>query len=575
MMQLNAEQRRAAEGIERSSLIISPGGCGKTAVFAAKVAEIQRQRPDKHILALSFTKKATAELAGRIENLTNVTVLNLCQFFYRILRANGFSAYTVLTDNRSRTTAMSFAIAEAKLADKVTEQEALEALDKNNLSGDMKTIAGHYFKILKKQRLMDFNCMAYFCLELLQERPAVGERIRRYFSHVLVDEAMDLNDIQFQIITTLFPSNHNLSFFGHDFQSIYSFRGSRSGVLQAFQEFYQADVYELSVNYRSSPEIVAVANKVAEGQTPMDAFLPSKGLSPVFQAAASVDKEAELVVSSIKERIKEGYRLSDMAILYRSLFAVTPTVEALLQAHIPFHKIGACADKWQRHPYSYLYNLLQLAVKPEDATWKKCAGYFGINESTFTEIKRAARKENVSVHDYLLQSPAVPEDIKNHIAVLLESVSDDAGIRNAVIAAWDEVLKPFFDVSDDSILEEYLSATESYKTVSSLLDDIKQTRKRYTELEKYLARKDADAVQIMSIHSSKGLQYPIVIIVGASDDIMPDSHEGSDIEGEERHIAYVSVSRAMDQLHVFCSVKTSRNKETKPSRYFAGFFNNK
>ena len=374
MMQLNAEQRRAAEGIERSSLIISPGGCGKTAVFAAKVAEIQRQYPDKHVLALSFTKKATAELAGRIENLTNVTVLNLCQFFYRILRANGFSAYTVLTDNRSRTTAMSFAIAEAKLADKVTEQEALEALDKNNLSGDMKTIAVHYFKILKKQRLMDFNCMAYFCLELLQERPAVGERIRRYFSHVLVDEAMDLNDIQFQIITTLFPSNHNVSFFGHDFQSIYSFRGSRAGVLQAFQEFYQADVYELSVNYRSSPEIVAVANTVAEGQTPMDAFLPSKGLSPVFQAAASVDKEAELVVSSIKERLKEGYRLSDMAILYRSLFAVTPTVEALLQAHIPFHKIGACADKWQRHPYSCLYNLLQLAVKPEDAAWKKCAG---------------------------------------------------------------------------------------------------------------------------------------------------------------------------------------------------------
>ena len=547
MMQLNAEQRRAAEGIERSSLIISPGGCGKTAVFAAKVAEIQRQCPDKHILALSFTKKATAELAGRIENLTNVTVLNLCQFFYRILRANGFSAYTVLTDNRSRTTAMSFAIAEAKLADKVTEQDALEALDKNNLSGDMKAIAGHYFKILKKQRLMDFNCMAYFCLELLKERPAVGERIRRYFSHVLVDEAMDLNDIQFQIITTLFPAKHNVSFFGHDFQSIYSFRGSRAGVLQAFQEFYQADVYELSVNYRSSPEIVAVANTVAEGQTPMDAFLPSKGLSPVFQAAASVDKEA----------------------------AVTPTVEALLQAHIPFHKIGACADKWQRHHYSCLYNLLQLAVKPEDAAWKKCAGYFGIDETTFAEIKMVAKKEKISVHDYLLQSPAVPEDIKNHIAVLLESVSDDAGIRNAVIAAWDEVLKAFFGVSDESILEEYLSATESYKTVSSLLDDIKQTRKRYTELEKYLARKDADAVQIMSIHSSKGLQYPIVIIVGASDDIMPDSHEGSDIEGEERHIAYVSVSRAMDQLHVFCSVKTSRNKETKPSRYFAGFFNNK
>ena len=538
MMQLNAEQRRAAEGIERSSLIISPGGCGKTAVFAAKVAEIQRQCPDKHILALSFTKKATAELAGRIENLTNVTVLNLCQFFYRILRANGFSAYTVLTDNRSRTTAMSFAIAEAKLADKVTEQDALEALDKNNLSGDMKAIAGHYFKILKKQRLMDFNCMAYFCLELLKERPAVGERIRRYFSHVLVDEAMDLNDIQFQIITTLFPAKHNVSFFGHDFQSIYSFRGSRAGVLQAFQEFYQADVYELSVNYRSSPEIVAVANTVAEGQTPMDAFLPSKGLSPVFQAAASVDKEA-------------------------------------LQAHIPFHKIGACADKWQRHHYSCLYNLLQLAVKPEDAAWKKCAGYFGIDETTFAEIKMVAKKEKISVHDYLLQSPAVPEDIKNHIAVLLESVSDDAGIRNAVIAAWDEVLKAFFGVSDESILEEYLSATESYKTVSSLLDDIKQTRKRYTELEKYLARKDADAVQIMSIHSSKGLQYPIVIIVGASDDIMPDSHEGSDIEGEERHIAYVSVSRAMDQLHVFCSVKTSRNKETKPSRYFAGFFNNK
>jgi len=573
MIQLNEQQRRAAEGIERSSLIISPGGCGKTAVVTAKIAEIQRRYPGKRILALSFTKKATAELASRIKDRTNVTVLNLCQLFYRILRANGYGAYSVLTENRSRMTAMSFAIAEAKLTDKVTEQEALEALDRNDLTGNIKLVADCYFNILKKQRLMDFNCMAYFCYGLLRNQSAVARRIRNYFSFVLVDEAMDLNDIQFQIITTLFPASHNITFVGDDRQSIFQFRGSRPGVLQAFREYYQADVYELSVNYRSSPEIVAVANTVAEGYTPMMASLPSKGLSPIFQAASSVDKEADLVVSSIKERLNEGYRLSDIAILYRSLFAVTNTIDALLREKIPFRKIGACTEKWQRLPYSCLYNLLQLAVKPDDASWKKCAGYFGINESTFTETKKAARKENVSVHDYLLQSPAVPEDIKSRINSLFDSISDDAGIRKAVIAAWDEVLKPFFGVSDESILEEYLTATETYKTVSSLLDDIKQTRKRYAELEKYLNRKDSDAVQVMSVHSAKGLQFPIVIIVGASDDIMPDSHDGSDIEGEERRIAYVSVSRAMDQLYVFCSIKTSRNKETKPSRYFAGFFN--
>lgn len=179
MMKLNEQQQKAVEQINGSSLIISGAGTGKSTLLAAKVEAIQTYYGDEvpGILCLSFTKRSTSDLAARIVNTRRVSVMNITQFFYRILRANGYGAFKVITDEYARQTLVSLSIAAAKMNKKTDEMEVLTAMETGRTENPaVKKVIAQYYDFMKQKRIMDFSAITLWTSELLHAVPSVAKR---------------------------------------------------------------------------------------------------------------------------------------------------------------------------------------------------------------------------------------------------------------------------------------------------------------------------------------------------------------------------------------------------------------
>ncbi len=305
MMKLNEQQQKAVEQINGSSLIISGAGTGKSTLLAAKVAAIQNYYGDEvpGILALSFTKRSTSDLAARIVNTRGVSVMNLTQFFYRILRANGYGAFKVITDEYARQALVSLSIAAAKMNKKTDEMEVLSAMETGRTDNPaVKAVIAQYYNFMKHKRIMDFSSIPVFTSELLNAVPSVAKKIRRQYPFVLIDEFQDLNPDQWMAVRLIWPKGSNITGIGDYRQSIYGFRGSKKGVLDEFKLFYDATVYEMNLCYRCSPAILSIANTIHLQYSPLQAAKENAGHAPVFTAAMNPEEEADNVVRQIKDR---------------------------------------------------------------------------------------------------------------------------------------------------------------------------------------------------------------------------------------------------------------------------------
>ena len=379
---LNEQQQKAVSQILGASLVISGAGTGKSTVLAAKVAAIQEHYGEDMpgILALSFTKRSTADLAARIVNTRGVSVMNITQFFYRVLRANGYGAFKVITDEYARQALVSLSIAAAGLTKKVDEAEVLSALETGRTdNSSVKKVIAKYYDLMKQKRIMDFSIIPVFAAEMVKAVPTVAKKIRKQYPFVLIDEFQDLDPRQWHAIRLIWPKGSNISAIGDHRQAIYGFRGSKKGILFEFRDFYDAKVFELSLNYRCRPSILSIANPIHPQYSPLIAAKEDNGISPVFTAAMNPEEEAATVVKQIKDRLNNGARLGDIVILYRSLPAIPCVIEALLKAKIPFVKIGADPNRWNHYPYKQYLELLRFAADPDIADWKQCCKYLGID----------------------------------------------------------------------------------------------------------------------------------------------------------------------------------------------------
>ena len=233
-MKLNEQQQKAVAQIDGANLVISGAGTGKSTVLAAKVEAIQQYYVDDEapgILALSFTKRSTSDLESRIVNMRGVSVLNITQFFYRLLRANGYSSFKVITDEYARQALVSLSIAAAGMNKNATDIDVLAALEKSCQTDDpaVKKVIAQYFDFMKQKRIMDFAAISIFMVELLRAVPAVAKKIRRQYPHVLIDEFQDLDPNQWLAIRLIWPKGSNITIFSDPRQSIYGFRGVHPG----------------------------------------------------------------------------------------------------------------------------------------------------------------------------------------------------------------------------------------------------------------------------------------------------------------------------------------------------------
>lgn len=582
MMKLNEQQQKAVSQINGSSLIISGAGTGKSTLLAAKVAAIQDYYGDEvpGILALSFTKRSTSDLAARIVNTRGVSVMNITQFFYRVLRANGYGAFKVLTDEYARQTLVSLSIAAAKMNKKTDEMEVLTAMETGRTDNPaVKAVIAQYYNFMKQKRIMDFSAIPVFTAELLNAVPSVAKKIRRRYPYVLIDEFQDLNPDQWLAVRLIWPKGSNITGIGDYRQSIYGFRGSKKGVLDEFKMFYDATVYEMNLCYRCSPAILSIANTIHPQYSPLQAVKEDTGHAPVFTATMNPEEEADNVVKQIKDRLNDGARLGDIVILYRSLPVIPCVIEALLKARLPFVKVGADPNRWNHYPYKQFLEMLRFVADPDIADWKQCCKYLGIDYEMLKQAQAIVKEEEgLRISEVLMHLPMLPEEAKEKLAFITAARENlkTVPLRDLIICLWDGIAKDYFNADNDNILADVLNATEKFSTLADLQDEISNIKKQYAAMEKLIKNKTSDYIRIMSIHSSKGLEFDTVFLVGASEGILPDlSHDNTDLD-EESNLAYVAATRAKENLYISYPRHNSKSKdEIAPSRYFARFFNKK
>lgn len=572
-IKLNREQLEAVKQLKDVSVITAGGGCGKTNLLIAKINYASLQDPGCSILAITFTKKAVAELQSRIVGNLNCMVNTFHSFFYRILRANGYKSFKFLENDNQKRAIMRKVIEAEQLTDKLTVDMLEEGLRKGNFSDeDTQKAIDTYFDQLKSLRVLCFDSLQYFCKELLQNNPAVAIRTRSLFNYVMVDEAQDISKIQLEIIKLIWPADriNNLTFVGDQKQAIYSFRGSAPNVMNELQQYYEAYTFNLKTNYRSTEAILACANGVLPSSEALTA-VRDKGEPVVFHAADSQKHEAEYIANQIKLLHNGGTPLRDIVVLFRASHAVKELYEVLVREHIPFVQLGSDPFKWNNSRYKCFLAILSFMYDHNNRHYACSLPLLGLPKDITGDIEEGL---NLPFSELLM---GISSMSKKHRAILDEFFAIDPekySLHELVNLIWDKYLKAYFKAEDDQILEEFLDETADFTSFIQLRNHISEVRRQVKAMQRLVANPNADYVRLMSIHTAKGAEFPTVFLVGAAEGILPDlAHDEVNID-EENRLAYVAVTRAKDRLCVTYPKTAPNGSAVAPSRFFKQFFDN-
>ena len=569
-LRLNTQQLAAVKAIDGVSIVSAGAGAGKTSCIVCKIMYAATVKECSSILAVTFTKKAVAELQARIIGVQNVTVCTFHSFFYRILRSFGYKSFRFIETEAQKTEIMRDVLQDQRFADYLTVADIEDALRKGVFNGGkLKEAVESYLDKLKSLRLLEFDALQFFTLELLQMQPAVANRVRNLYDYVLFDEVQDISTIQSDIIKLIWPANksNNLTFVGDAAQSIYGFRGSKADVMDDLQAFYAASTYSLTTNYRSTESILSVANEVLTSSLKMKTSR-GKGVAPIFHVADTPSDEAQWVAEEIKRLHNSGIKLSDIAILFRSSPAVSDLMEVLVEENIPHVKIGSNPLRWDNLRYKAFLALLAFMHDPDNRHYKCALPLLGVPYDVANDMDEEL---NLPFSELLQGLVAISKEQRNALKKFFNINPDQRSLRELTIIAWDKWLKTYFKADNDDILDDFLAATEKFQTFAELRIHVNEIRRRVRVMAKLVANPNADYVRLMSIHTSKGLEFSHVFVVGCVEGLFPDtSHDEVNMD-EENRIAYVAATRAKDMLYV-SAYSSNKGKPVDPCRFFKEFF---
>jgi len=600
---MNPEQSLAVEHGSGPLLVLAGAGSGKTRVLTARVARLIGDDgiPPQRILAVTFTNKAAGMMRERITELLGVqpaglwvgTFHSICA---RILRREGdrlergsrFSIYAEDEAIRALKTAMTEIgldparwtpralrgrISDAKNA--LVGPNEYKATGFDLMSRAVADLYPAYERVLARSAAYDFDDLLVQTVRLLETIPEVGESYARRFKHVLVDEYQDTNHAQYRLIKHLAGGHGNICVVGDDDQSIYGWRGADlSNILDFERDFPGAKIVRLEQNYRSTASILTVANEViAHNSERKEKRLRTdrEDGNPVVVVQVSDERaEAAWVVEEIQARLGTR-RLEDFVVLYRTNAQSRPFEDALRRRSLPYRIIGGVRFYDRREIRDVIAYLL-LAVNPVDeAAFGRSVSWprRGVGSVTLERLRSAASERGISLLE--AAERAVELDLPSAGA---RALSDFA----AGISALSELAR---DATAEEVLRE---AIRSFGFVAALEDEedgadrianltellaaaaafnpaeVEDGVEDATDLELYLQsaalRTDLDdvddsesAVTLMTLHSAKGLEFPVVFIVGLEDGLFPLARSMETDEGmeEERRLFYVGITRAEDE----------------------------
>ena len=616
---LNDRQLEAVRHREGPLLILAGAGSGKTRVLTHRIAYLIDEcgvRP-WNILAITFTNKAAGEMRERVDSLVDAfsesvwvsTFHALCvrilrRFADRIGFSGSFSIYDAedqkavmkdvlkrlnLDPKQFKEKAMLSAISRAKDVLKTPELYAREAYD--HMEELIARAYRLYQETLVNNNAMDFDDLLLNTVSLFTTQPEVLESYRQRFRYVMVDEYQDTNTAQFELVRLLTEGHRNLCVVGDDDQSIYKFRGANIRNILEFEDTYpEAKVIKLEQNYRSTQNILDAANGVIKNNRSRKAksLWTDRGRGELihFREYDTAKEEAMDIVSVIRAHMRKGRHLSDHAVLYRTNAQSRLLEEAFILEGIPYRVVGGQNFYGRKEIKDMLAYLKTVENGSDDLAVKRIINVpaRGIGNTTIGRIQSFSEKEEISFLEAMDRAPEIPgigkaagrlddfltliRDFRQGLQAggslsgLLEQILNKTGYR--------EMLKTSGDEEDQdrlSNIEELKTKIVSFEenTEEPTLSGFLQEVALVAEIDSVDA--DQDKVLLMTLHSAKGLEFPCVFLSGLEDGIFPSfmtivSGDESDME-EERRLAYVGITRAMEELYLSAARSRMINGQTQ------------
>ncbi|EOX1769542.1 DNA helicase II [Vibrio cholerae] len=622
---LNDKQREAVAAPLENLLILAGAGSGKTRVLVHRIAwlmSVEEASPFS-VMAVTFTNKAAAEMRGRIEELMHGTASGMwCGTFHgichRILRAHYLDAKLLedfqIIDSDDQQRLLKRLIKAHNLDDKQWPARQVAWWINNQKDEGLRPahikafdpVTQTYLKLYTAYQeacdragLVDFAEILLRALELLRGNQHIREHYQARFKHILVDEFQDTNAIQYAWLRMMAGAQSNVMIVGDDDQSIYGWRGARVENIEKFtREFPSVNTIRLEQNYRSTKTILEASNTlIANNSERMGKQLWTEGLVgepiSVYSAYNELD-EARFVVSKIKGWQEQGGTLTDCAILYRNNAQSRVLEEALLQASLAYRIYGGMRFFERQEIKDALSYLRLINNRNDDTAFERVINTppRGLGDKTLETIRFAARDRGCTLWDAsvgLLNDQVLTGRAASALSRFVELINalEEEGIDMPLHVLTDHAVKT------SGLLEMYQQekGEKSKARIENLEELVTATRQfekpeeaqEMTMLTAFLthaaleagegqADEHDDAVQLMTLHSAKGLEFPLVFMVGVEEGMFPSqmsAEEAGRLE-EERRLCYVGMTRAMQKLYItYAEMRRlyGQDKYHKPSRF--------
>ena len=602
---LNPEQRKAATHVDGPLLILAGAGSGKTATMTHRIAYLIEQGVSPYqILAVTFTNKAAGEMRERVEKLVGrcpgMWIMTFHAMSLRILREHceriGYQHNFVVYDTIDQKTLiktimkeqnidaklypqayLSAAISKQKEHD-VSPREYLETEADNFRSKVIGSVYRAYQEQLKRNNAMDFDDLLVNALHVLRDNPDILAEYQHRFRYILVDEYQDTNHIQYEIIRLLARARQNLCVVGDDDQCIYQWRGADiSNILNFEKDFPQARVIKLEQNYRSYGNILAAAHSVIRnnrGRKAKKLWTDKEAGDKIVYRRCDSDKEEACYIAQEIDLLKNGQRsYDDFAILYRTNAQSRLFEDALKRRGIPYQILSGFSF-YERKETKDMICYMRLVVNPaDDLALKRVINEpkRGIGAVTLGKLEALARVHGLSLLDILSQdeiSYSLPAKAQKAVGEMVRIIrlcaQEKENLRVSDI--YDQLLvkSGYLKALEAEDTQEAASRIENLMDFKSFIYDYEKEKEDTGEkatleefLEKVATNGDADKMEegtgkvtLMTMHSAKGLEFPIVFLPGMEDGLFP-GHRALDNENgmeEERRLCYVGMTRAREKL---------------------------
>lgn len=605
---LNKEQQQAVKHTDGPLLIMAGAGSGKTRVLTHRIAYLldEKDISPRNVLAITFTNKAAREMRGRVRQLVGagseqIWVSTFHSMCVRILRRDidriGYSSNFSILDSSDQLSAIKQVLKDLNIDPKKFEPKAMlgqistaknelmtpEAY--NNKVGNfyerqVGQVYTAYQKMLQKNQSLDFDDLIMQTIHLFKRVPEILEYYQRRFQYIHVDEYQDTNHAQYFLVKQLANRFQNLCVVGDSDQSIYRWRGADIENILSFEKDYpHARTVFLEQNYRSTKSILDAANHVIErntGRKPKNLWTENaKGKNIAYYQGATEQEEALYVTDKIQHlTLKEGFSPNDVAILYRTNAQSRAIEDTLMKSDIAYQMVGG-TKFYERKEIKDMVAYLRLITNPDDdLSFERVVNEpkRGIGKTSIDRLRAYAAAHDISFFQAVkeVDFTGVTRKAANALdgfATLIRTLTQQqefltaTDMVEAVLerTGYEAMLKKEQTIEARSRLEnleEFMTVTKDFEATSedktlvafltdlALIADIDRVDEEETEEE--------PKITLMTLHAAKGLEFPVVFLIGMEENVFPHSRTMMDDEEmeEERRLAYVGITRAEQELYL-------------------------